>query len=250
MKFHVGLLLLPLLFISLDKESATNPSAREEQRGIFQPKKVLFIGNSHTLYNGGLDSYVRGFLENASLDYRTLVEKVAFGGYSLEDHLASTSTLLKLGEKDWDVVVLQENTSVLLTDKSRSKAAFPELSSKLPDEKTKLYMFMTWAYEDNPSDIDSIQETLEQIRPLVSGTIVPVGLAFKNLVRNPENAIDLYIEDGVHSTPEGSFLAAAMFYASIYGLDPTENDYTAGLEESDANYLKVKAKEAIETYNN
>lgn len=236
------LLLLVIWGCSSDPEPDPEPQAQPEP---FLPQQVLFIGNSHTQNNEGIDFHVRGFLANTTVDYPTRVEKRTMGGYSLEDHLNDEITLNKLEETDWDIIVLQENTFVVVNDSPQAQASFQDFSFQIRDDKTRLYLFMTWAYEDDPSSYNILKEVYENIAPLINGTIVPVGTAFK-AIQNEENlGFPLYNIDGVHCSPEGTFLAAAMFYAAIYDKDPTENNYSAALDADTANFLKIKAKEIL-----
>ncbi|QBA64310.1 hypothetical protein [Muriicola soli] len=57
-----------------------------------------------------------------------------------------------------------------------------------------------------------------------------------------------YSVDGVHPSEAGSFFTAALFYTTIYGKDPSINPCTASLKPATALYLKEKAKEVWENY--
>ena len=96
--------------------------------------------------------------------------------------------------------------------------------------------------------LSAIKSTYENTAPLISGTIVPVGLAFQDIHNDPENVISLYDPDGIHPSLEGTLLASAMFYAAIYEKDPRLSNYNAGLTEEDATYLKEKAFETLQNY--
>ncbi|MGI9551223.1 MAG: SGNH/GDSL hydrolase family protein [Aurantibacter sp.] len=216
----------------------------------FDKETVLFVGNSHTYFNDGVDKHLRGFLEQSSLPYAPIVEKIVVGGYTLEDHWSDPATLAKLAERQWDVVVLQENSSRAANEKVEARAGIRNLSAKIKDEKTQIYLFMTWAYRDQPEMINSIQETYESIAPLVGGANVPVGLLFDSIVKEKVDGIDLYNADGVHPSLEGTFLTAALFYTAIYNLDPIQSAYTSSLDTATADYLKEKAQQFYTDYKN
>ncbi|MEY8021993.1 DUF4886 domain-containing protein [Muriicola sp. SD30] len=216
----------------------------------FQAKNVLFIGNSHTNYNLGIDHYLKGFTSQAGLDFSPTIEKITMDGASMQDHLENANTLAKLNEKDWDVVIFQENTTVASEQSTEAITSLQEMKFALPGNKTKIYLFMTWAYKDEPSMLTNIRATYEQAAPLVSGTVVPIGLAFKEIADDPTSEVTLYNADGIHPSVEGSYLSAAMFYAAIYEKDPVLNSYSAGIETTNATYLKEKANEVWMAYLN
>jgi hypothetical protein len=46
--------------------------------------------------------------------YEVEVDMSAQGGWSLADHAASTVTLSKIEQQDWDYIILQEKTSLMV----------------------------------------------------------------------------------------------------------------------------------------
>jgi hypothetical protein len=157
----------------------------------FQPRNVLFIGNSHTQNNQGIDFHVRGFLQNTDLEYTAHVEKMALGGYTLEDHLNDENTNNKISELEWDIIVLQENTFVVVNDNFKAKVNIENFKYRINNEATQLYLFMTWAYEDDPGSYQLIKNVYEEVAPLVDGTIVAVGTAFRAITVESSIALDL-----------------------------------------------------------
>jgi hypothetical protein len=244
------LLLFGTLFLTLgcSQSSENNPTDNDNIDTVFQPAQVLFIGNSHTNYNNGVSFHLQGFLNDIVLPYSTLIEKMTMDGYTIKQHSENANTLAKMDERDWDIIVFQENTSEAATNPMEATVGMQELSFKISSSKTRLLLFMTWAYEAQPGMLSAIKSTYENTAPLVSGTVVPVGLAFQDIRNDPGNVISLYNPDGIHPSLEGTFLASAMFYAAIYKKDPRLNNYTAGLTEEDATYLKEKAFEALQNY--
>jgi hypothetical protein len=73
------------------------------------------------------------------------------------------------------------------------------------------------------------------------GAVTPVraGKAFALVAEGPR--LDLWAADGKHPSPEGSSLAACLFYDTIYERPVTGNRYTAGLDAASAAALQVTA---------
>lgn len=239
-----------LLFVcvfSCSSDNSVSPIEPEEEATEFQPAKVLFIGNSHTYYNDGIYFHVEQFLNDFTLPYEVLTDKAVSGGYTLRNHLEDDGSLAKINATQWDAVVFQENTFIVVNDRDQALASFQDMGFKFDSDKTKIFLYMTWEYEDEPSSYTSIKGLYEQVAPLLKGTIVPIATAFRT-VRNDNPSIPLYAADGVHTTLEGTYMASAMFAMAIYDIDPTESTYTAGLDAETANYLKQKAKEVYLGY--
>ncbi|MEX0289769.1 MAG: DUF4886 domain-containing protein [Flavobacteriaceae bacterium] len=248
MKTYLLIFSFLVLTGSCSQESDPNIAKEEDTEVSFRPEKVLFIGNSHTNYNGGMDTALKGFLDAIELSYSPQVERMALDGYSMEDHASDPNSLAKLQEQDWDVVILQENSSRAANEILEAKLGIESVSRKIKNDKAKLYLFMTWAYRHQPGMLNGIRTTHEEIAPLINAKIVPVGLAFKEVQNDTNTTIDLYNQDGVHASAAGTFLAAAMFYEAIYSMDPTLNSNTAGLDKADADYLKGIAHKVLSEY--
>ncbi len=236
------------LMIGCSGEDTSEEKEREIIETTFVPQNVLFVGNSHTRFNQGIDFYLKGFLANLNLPYETFIERSAFDGFTLDDHLENNTTLTKLGSKEWDIIILQENTFKATNDKLGAKVGMENFRFAINNNNTKLYLFLTWAYEDEPSMLPKITETYEETSSLLKANVVPVGIAFKNFKDINGAAINLYNADGIHPSIEGSFLAASMFYYAIYEQDPTSNSYNGLLDEQTALLLKQTAKEVIDSY--
>jgi PKD repeat protein len=72
----------------------------------------------------------------------------------------------------------------------------------------------------------------------------PVGAAWR-LVRLNNPGINLYDPDESHPSAEGSYLAAAGFYAALFRKDPTALNYNFSLPGTVANILKQAAKTVV-----
>lgn len=73
-------------------------------------KRILFIGNSYTDLNGGLDTHLLGFAPNSES------ARMTPGGYTLQDHWQAASTLDAIRSGKWDLVVLQEQSQYSVTN--------------------------------------------------------------------------------------------------------------------------------------
>jgi len=106
---------------------------------------------------------------------------------------------------------------------------------------------MTWAYSDKPAMTAQQARAFNRLGNKLDIMVIPVGLAFERAVKiNPE--VVLHNEDRIHPSLEGTYLAAAVFYAAFYRKSPLELDYDAGLEKNTARLLRQAAWETVEDY--
>jgi hypothetical protein len=77
--------------------------------------------------------------------------------------------------------------------------------------------------------------------------VIPVGLAFERAIENIPGVV-LHDPDTKHPSLEGTYLAAAVFYASLYGKSPVGLDYNAGLDEKIARQLRQAAWQTVIEY--
>ena len=116
------------------------------------PEKVLFVGNSFTYYNNGLQNHYRALLRSASPDNEApgRARIMTISGSYLPEHAGGLPEIL--ASESWDTVVLQghslgpisEDTAELFRDAARDFAAQIRKSGARP------VFFMTWASRAGP----------------------------------------------------------------------------------------------------
>jgi hypothetical protein len=214
-----------------------------------QTLKVLFVGNSYTFYNNLPEMFEKLMVSGG---YEIVVEQSTFGGWSLSNHALSSETTEKIANTDWDYVILQEQ-SVVTNPEIDMYPAIRELNTQVGDIGAESILFMTWGrrdglesagYPDYESMQTEIRENYQTIADELGLTIAPVGLAWQYaLVENP--GLQLWDADGSHSSKEGTYLAAGVFYAVLTRESPEGLDYLAGLTEEMAQILQRLVSESI-----
>jgi hypothetical protein len=77
--------------------------------------------------------------------------------------------------------------------------------------------------------------------------VVPAGLAFaRSIEARPD--MNLHVADKRHPSPAGTYLTACTVLASIYGVSPVGNAYTAGLDPAVARHLQQTAWVTVQAY--
>lgn len=219
---------------------------------------VLFIGNSYTHYFD-MPTLLQGMAESAGCRMNTLM--VAPGGSSLKLHANNGETLAALSSRKWDAVVLQ-NFSQLPSqpaDVVRAKT-FPYVktlvdSIRESDPQTKVYYYVTWGRRDGDvrnckshnlvctfdGHTEALQRGYSMYAEEFGGRLVDVGGAWAKAYRDeraPIRSRQLYAPDGSHPSLRGSYLAASVFFATLYSASPVGLSYPSGLTEETARYLQ------------
>jgi hypothetical protein len=202
------------------------------------PKKILFIGNSFTSYNGGVDMHLNKLAPALS------VSEIAPGGCTYKDHYNNPSTLQALRTGSWDIVVLQEQSQSPVMYSIDFIQYAHKLDEVIKESHAQTLLFMTWERPNSIQDgvtTDNIANAYISLGKELSAEVAPVGFAFAKAL-NERPGLVLYNSDG-HPTPAGTYLAACVFYAVILKQSPVGNPYSASLNEDDKFFLQRIAEE-------
>lgn len=223
---------------------------------------VLFIGNSYTTQND-LPNTFR--LLALSLGDTVEVDLSAPGGFRLEQHREYGPTLNAINARPWDVVVLQEQSQIPSVHPSNTALASCLGAAralvdliKLNHECTLPVFYMTWGRENGDEQqcptwppvctYQGMQDLLRERYLLMTeenfGRAAAVGAAWQR-VRAERPDIDLYEADGSHPTPAGTYLAACVFYTTIFQSSCSGAPFTSALEPEVATALQTIASSAV-----
>ena len=215
------------IFVSVVLWSCKSQIITENPPVVIKKKcSVLFVGNSYTYYNDGIDFHIQKMLNaDATLDTITYIfEKIAVGSYTLEAHYGDLLTLNKIRSQKWTNIVLQEQS----TRPINNPDLFLDYASKLDLEIKKvgaeLVLFMTWAQKDQPGEINGLAASYISVGSQLKAKVVPVGKVWEYF-QNSNSQIDLYISDNKHPTLAGTYATACVFYYSLFSKNPVNNTY-------------------------
>ncbi len=202
--------------------------------------QVLFVGNSYTYFNGGLDKQLEGLAPSI----RTA--RVVAGGYTLERHWADGRALQKIRAGGWDYVVLQEQSQAPILDRVEFRDFARKFAAEIRTSGARTLLLMTWERPDSVAygvTTENLAAAYSAVGGEVGAQVAPAGLAFARALRGrPE--LSLYSRDG-HPTVAGSYLAACVLYAAIYRRSPVGNPYSAdGISPQTSGFLQRMAAEA------
>ncbi|MFZ4771461.1 MAG: hypothetical protein ACOYLO_14860 [Ferruginibacter sp.] len=188
--------------------------------------KVLFVGNSYTFYNDGVDFHLQKMLraDSSSDSINYVIDKIAVGSYTLEAHYTDPLTITKIKSQKWNTVVLQEQS----TRPINFPGLFSEYAGKLDTEIKKVnartVLYMTWPNKDAPADMDSLAASYQRVGRQLNAMVAPVGKV-REYIQKTYPQIELYISDNKHPTLSGTYVSTCVFYYSMFNKNPVGNTY-------------------------
>lgn len=198
-------------------------------------RKILWIGNSYTMYND-LPDMVRSIAHEQGTDL--IPTRFLKGGEHLSGHYANPQLIEALNKGGWDYVVIQEystspaqSTREVINDTYHYAHLLDSLA-KAGSPGVHVIFYMTWAHkktnvhnshmrdpayplDENYTDFQNhlrlsyLEMTYEN-----RAWCAPVGMAWQTL-RKQHPEIELYAKDNYHPSLAGSCLAAHCFVTTI-----------------------------------
>ena len=224
-----------------------------------QPASVLFVGNSYTGTNNlpGMVSQLA-----ASLGTTVSTGMVTPGGYTFLQHSTSPTTLSTIASQQWDYVVLQEQSQLgaLPPDYNATAASATVLvdSIRAASECSRPVFYMTWGRQNGDAQFcpsfpymctyEGMQQALRENYLAMAednnAYTAPVGMAWKQ-VRDTHPGLQLYVGDGSHPSVQGTYLAACVFYCTLFQQPCTGASYTGTLSADTAAILQGIASATV-----
>lgn len=224
-----------LLLILAGCKSDDDDSIVEQVVVEKESTSILFIGNSHTNFNGGIDNQVNAFAQ--SVDLASDAERTAPNGFTLQDHLNSQTTLDAIDRQTWDYIILQENTYRAAYEAEEMLESISQFTDLLQSKSATIYLFKTWAYDGEPEMNALLDEAYFQASALSGYSTVAIGSYWKTF--QATNDVNLYSGDSVHPNENGTYLSAGLFFKKIFNY-PNLNEVpnTAGIEPNAAEIIR------------
>lgn len=217
-------------------------------------RKVLFIGNSYT-YTNNMPLMLQTMATN--LGDTLIYDESDPGGYTFSAHCTNATTISKIFSRQWDVVVLQEQSQLPSFPPAEvDTEVYPYahiLDSMIHanDSCTQTMFLMTWGHANgDPMNCGfypvictyagmqmRLRESYLQMTQDNQAVVAPVGSAF-NIVMDSFSSIWLFSPDSSHPIIPGSYLETCVLYSSIFHKPTLNCTYTDGLSTTVAQTLQ------------
>lgn len=229
---------------------------------------VLFLGNSYTAVND-LPGLFQGLAVAAGRPVQ--VASNTPGGCTLGspqaglEHLNNPTSQALLAQGGWEFVVLQEQSVTPSIGYTKDHFMLPaavgldaSIHAASPDATTLFYETWgrqspgTWCWGSwcSPAfaSFDAMQDALtaayQEAAVLVGGEVAEVGEAWRLFFQeNPGQG--LHAADGSHPNKYGSYLAACVMFAEVFGASPVGNAFVGGLTTAEAAVLQGVAARTV-----
>ncbi len=239
-----------------------NPEIRDTTR-------VLFIGNSYTYYN----TYPFIFKDMAMREgHYADCRMSVVGGYTMKKHLAYEPSVDAIEAGSYDYAFLQDQSyERLFTGTEDDKGNFQGMTEivgfvRQYSPEVQAIISLTWGRRDGGNrlkkqdlplvekyptfftDFDAMQTRLNEVVALeaksLNTKIASQGPAWQ-IVRHERPDINLFVADGSHPSYEGSYLAAAVAYLTVFGEPFGSNPSNGNLDPATAAYLRSVAERVV-----
>lgn len=252
---------LALLLAAQVAAAQAQPAPAVKQRQVDAPQRILFVGNSYFYYNDSLHNHVRrlAIAADPALEKALQYKSATIGAAPLAHH--DVKGLLapgRLGMKQpYDVVILQGNSGDALADARRAayREKVLEFSADIAKSGAKTALYMTHAYvapnkDASPDMIRKVEDMTVSAANEAGALVIPVGLAFEEAYRQRPGLQLHKTYDGSHPDLIGTYLAACVVYASLYGKSPVGNayDYYGKVDKETAAFLQRVSWETVQKF--
>jgi len=244
---HTMKLIILTLSILSDLFSPVTAVAAEEVR-------ILFVGNSYT---GGIRGTFSKLVAAAPEGSAVKIEYISPGGKNLESHLKNPSITKKIMDGKWNFVVLQDQSQTPAVFPDKFKNAAIGLDKLIDASGAKTVFYQTWGRRDGDKmnikrfpDYKSMQDVLSKNYTSVANQcdamLAPVGDTWAQVMKaNLNLGKSLYAGDGSHPSAKGAYLAACVFYATIFAKDPGTIQYDSNIPKQEMATIQRAARETV-----
>lgn len=176
-----------------------------------------------------------------------------FFSYEITESGASLSKLSDkantyISAKTWGAVILQEYSNLPMLDYEEFRNGVNSLILDIRRQESQPIFFMTWAYRSQPNMLPELKKAYIRAGNEFDGLVVPVGIAFSN-ARAAHPSISLYSDDK-HPSLAGTYLAACVFYVSLFDQPSTGIPFHSTLPKEQALALQKVADSVVKKFYN
>jgi hypothetical protein len=211
------------------------------------PDKILFVGNSLTYWNGGLEHHIVQLAGSAHPPLVIQADSVVRSGAPLKTMWEYTEAREMIGEGRYDVVVLQD--ALPWTDVDTFHEYTRLFVEEIRDTGAEPVLFMTWSRVG--LTVEEIAQAYGDIATELGVDVAPVGFAWQRAMEERSD-LDMYDTDNTHPSIRGSYLAVSVIYAAVLGESPVGLAYLPsedpGVTEDEAAFLQRIAWETVQEY--
>jgi hypothetical protein len=202
-------------------------------------RAILFIGNSFTARND-VPGLIAGLANARGRELKHRL--ISVGGASLRTHWNKGLAVQAMQDAPYDYVVLQEQSTLPIKNAVRMHENVRLFDEAIRTAGAKTALYLTWARQHAPETQAVITKAYTSIGRELGAVVVPVGVAWERFLAKHNEPV-LHDKDKSHPTLAGSYLAACVFFAVLFGESPVGIDLeVSGLSPANAGLLQRAAQ--------
>ena len=177
------------------------------------PARVLYIGNSYTYYFR-MPAVVAAMAKGSEGARPVQSRVVVAPGATLQSHWESGEAQAAIRERQWDYVVLQEQSLRPIRDFERMLQYARLLDEEIRRHGARTVLFATWARQGYPAMQDRLDAAYQRVALDLNAQVAPVGRVWQaTLVA--DDTVRVFDEDGSHPSAAGSYLVACVIHLTL-----------------------------------
>lgn len=206
--------------------------------------RILFVGNSFTSRNN-LPGLLAGLAGARGIEVEHKL--ISAGGASLRQHLNGGTALPAIATGGFDVVVLQEQSTLPVKSPARMRESVREFDAAIEEAGARTALYLTWARRNAPESQQALTSAYAGCAVELGATLIPVGMVWERFLAAHDHPA-LHDQDNSHPALAGSYLAACVFLIALLEQDPVGVDVPVkGLDTESAALLRQAAWDICES---
>lgn len=190
--------------------------------------RILFVGNSFTS-NNNLPKLLKDLAGARGIEIEHKV--ISVGGASLRQHLNAGKALDAIANGGYDVVVLQEQSTLPIKSPDRFRESARDFHKAIAAAGARTAFYLTWARSNAPETQQALTSAYAGAASELGGTLIPVGMVWERFLAAHDKPV-LHESDNSHPTLAGSYLGACVFLIALLQADPVGIDVpVTGLDD-------------------
>lgn len=228
--------------------------------------KVLSLNNSLIYYNDQ-DAVFNGIAQSMSKDANwtkhTLLGKSLLTHWEEGDGVAedgNPGAKMLVRSEAWSHIILQEQSSLPRTNiesfRANVKRWVDYIREYCPNPNAVIIVPINWAYSGDWENYTAFNSTFvkncQDVALDLGVTLCPVGVAYQDVYdkEGSQGTLTWFLDDR-HPTLKATYMAAAMEFGLIYGVDPMTITWAPnGLSDDDAAAMRGYASRALNSFTN
>jgi hypothetical protein len=182
--------------------------------------RILFVGNSFTS-NNNLPKLLKDLAGARGIEVEHKI--ISVGGASLRQHLNAGKALDAIANGGYDVVVLQEQSTLPIKSPARFRESARDFHEAIAAAGARTVFYMTWARSNAPETQQALTDAYAGAAAELGGTLIPVGMVWERFLAAHDKPV-LHESDNSHPTLAGSYLGACVFLIALLEADPVGID--------------------------